>query len=123
PRTSDHDRGSSGPWLTSRLYCPVGSSLIMATSAPLSAAWRLMDYSARLRVRPASRRGSPIYSASPFAPCRCPYSGGSNDCSRRFLRRWYCLRHFSTGSATPCPTLQEEMGRATKWQLLLNATA
>ena len=22
PRTSDHDRGSSGPWLPSRLYCP-----------------------------------------------------------------------------------------------------
>ena len=37
PRTSDHDRGSSGPWLPAQLYCPVGSSLTMATSAPLSA--------------------------------------------------------------------------------------
>jgi hypothetical protein len=123
PRTSDHDRGSSGPWLPSRLYCPASSSLTMATSAPLSAAWRLMDYSARLRVRPASRRGSPIYSASPFAPCRCPYSGGSSDCSRRFLRRWYCLRQIRTGSATTNPTFPERMGRVTKLQHSLNAAA
>src|SRR6266498_5865485 len=27
PRTSDHDRESSGPWLPVRLYCPVSSSL------------------------------------------------------------------------------------------------
>src|SRR6266481_8055691 len=49
PRTSDRDRGSSGPWLPSRLYCPAGSSLTMATSAPLTAAQRLMDYSVGLR--------------------------------------------------------------------------
>ena len=36
PRTSDHDRESSGPWLPDRLYCPASSSLTMATSAPLS---------------------------------------------------------------------------------------
>src|SRR2546425_1706303 len=49
PRTSDHDHGSSGPWLPVWLYCPVGSSLTMATSAPLSATQRLMYYSVRLR--------------------------------------------------------------------------
>jgi hypothetical protein len=87
PKTSDHDHGSSGPWLPNRLCCPAGSSLTMATSAPLSAAQRLMDYSARLRVQPASRRGSPLYSASPFTPCRRPYSGGSSDCTRRCLGR------------------------------------
>jgi len=38
----------------------------MATSAPLSATRRLMDYSVRLWVAPPRRRGSPIYSASPF---------------------------------------------------------
>ena len=37
PRTSDQDHGSNGPWLPNRFYCPVGSSLTMATSAPLSA--------------------------------------------------------------------------------------
>jgi len=87
PRTSDHDRGSSGPWLPSRLYGPASSSLTMATSAPLSATQRLMDYSVRLRNQSASRRGSPIYSASPFTPCRRPYSGGSHECAQRCLPR------------------------------------
>jgi len=87
PPTSDHDRGSSGPWLPSRLYCPAGSSLTMATSAPLAATQRLMAYSVRLRDPPASRRGSPIYSANPFTPCRRPYSGGPHDCVQRCLHR------------------------------------
>src|SRR5947207_777321 len=43
PRTSDRDHESSGPWLADRLYCPAGSSLTMAISAPLSATQRLMD--------------------------------------------------------------------------------
>ncbi len=110
PRTSDHDRGSSGPWLPNRLCCPVGSSLTMATSAPLLATQRLMHYSARLRDQPASRRGSPIYSASPSTPCRRPYSGGSNDCARRFLGRWCCLRHICIGSATTSPHDSETRG-------------
>ena len=123
PATSDHDRESSGPWLPVRLYCPVGSSLTMATSAPLSATGRLMDYSARLRDQPASHRGSPIYSASPFAPCRRLYSGGSSNCSRRFLRRWCCLRQIRSGSATTNPTFPERVGRVTKLQHSLNAAA
>jgi len=123
PRTSDHDRESSGPWLPDRLCCPACSSLTMATSAPLPAARRLMDYSARLRDQPASRRGSPIYSASPFAPCRRLYSGGSSDCTRRFLRRWCCLRQIRTGSATTNPTFPERVGRVTKLQHSLNAAA
>jgi hypothetical protein len=123
PRTSDHDRGSSGPWLPNRLYCPAGSSLTMATSAPLSATGRLMDYSARLRGQPANRRGSPIYSVSPFTPCRRPYSGGPRDCVQRWLHRGCCLRHFRTGSATPSPTTPDSVGRVTKLQHSLNATA
>ena len=42
PRPSDIHRESSGPWLPNRLSCPVGSSLTMATSAPLSATRRLI---------------------------------------------------------------------------------
>ena len=122
-RASDLNRESSGPWLPNRLYCPAGSSLTMATSAPLPATRRLMDYSARLRDLLARRRGSPIYSDSPFAPCRRPYSGGSSDCSRRFLRRWCCLRHISTGSTTTNPTIPDRMGRVTKLQRSLNAAA
>src|SRR6266550_746410 len=87
PRTSDHDRGSSGPWLPDRLYCPARSSLTMATSAPLTATRRLMDYSVKLRNQSAGRRGSPIYSASPFTPCRRPYSDGSHECAQRCLLR------------------------------------
>ncbi len=123
PRTSDHDRGSSGPWLPNRLCCPVGSSLTMATCAPLLATQRLMHYSARLRGQPASPRGSPIYSASPFTPCRRPYSGDSNDCLRRCLHRWLCLRRFRTGSAVTNPTNPEPVGSVTKLQLSLYATA
>ena len=37
PRNTNPDHRSSGPWLPDRLYCPAGSSLTMATSAPLSA--------------------------------------------------------------------------------------
>ena len=123
PRTSDFDRESSGPWLPSRLYCPAGSSLTMATSAPLPATQRLMVYSARLRVLPANRRGSPIYCASPFAPCRRLYSGGSSDCTRRFLGRWYCLRLIRTGSATTDPTTPDPVGSVTKLRRSLNAAA
>lgn len=123
PEASDHDRESSGPWLPNQLCCPAGSSLTMATSAPLSATQRLMDYSAGLRNLSASRRGSPIYSASPFTPCRRPYSGGPSDCARRFLHRWCCLRRFRIGSATTSPTIPERVGRVTKLQRSLYATA
>ena len=123
PKTSDHDRESSGPWLPSRLYCPAGSLLTMATSAPLSATQRLMDYSARLRDQPASLRGSPIYPASPLTPCRGPYSGGPSDCMRRCLPRRSCLRHIRIDSATTLPTSPERVGRVTKLQPSLNAAA
>jgi hypothetical protein len=123
PRTSDHDRGSSGPWLPVRLYCPVGSSLTMATSAPRSATQRIMDYSVGLRNQSASRRGSPIYSASPFTPCRRPYSGGPRDCFQRCLYRRYCLRRLCTGSATTVPTSSDRVGSVTKLQPSLNAAA
>ncbi len=104
PNTSDPNHGSSGPWLPRRLYCPAGSWLTMATSAPLTATRRLMHSSARLRDWPASRRGSPIYSARPFFPCRRPYSGGPRDCTRRCLGREFRLRRFRIGSATTSPT-------------------
>ena len=123
PKTSDHNRGSSGPWLPDRLYCPARSLLTMATSAPLLVTRRFMNYSARLRNQSASHRGSPIYSASPFIPCRHPYSGGSNNCFRRCLHCWYCLRHFCIGSATTSPTIPEPVGCVTKLQHSLYATA
>jgi hypothetical protein len=106
PRASDHDRESSGPWLPSRLCCPASSALTMATCAPLSATCRLVDYSARLRANPPSRRGSPIYSASPFTPRRRPYSGGPSNCTRRCLHCRCCLRHLRTGSAPLVPRFQ-----------------
>src|SRR5579859_7592391 len=123
PRTSDQDRGSSGPWLPDRLYCPARSSLTMATSAPLSAAQRLMDYSVRLRVQPANRRGSPIYSANPFTPCRRPYPGGPDDCAQRWLHRRFCLRRIRTGSTTTDPTTPNQVGRVTRLQRSLYAAA
>jgi hypothetical protein len=123
PKISDPNRGSSGPWLPSRFCCPAGSSLTMATSAPLSAIRRLMNYSARLREPPASHRGSPISSVNPFTPCRRPYSGGPHDCSRRCLPRRFCLRPLCTGSATTYPTPPDPVGCVTKLQRSLYAAA
>ena len=57
---------SRGPWLANRFYCPAGSSLTMASSAPLHPSCRFMDYAAGLRPTICSglgSRGSPIYSA------------------------------------------------------------
>ena len=123
PGTSDHDRRSSGPWLPNRLFCPAGSLLTMATSAPLPATRRIMDYSVGLRDQPASRRGSPIYSASPFTPCRRPYSGGPRECIRRCLPHGCCLRLLCTGSATTSPTSSDRVGSVTKLQHSLDAAA
>ncbi len=123
PRVSDHDRESSGPWLPDRLYCPAGSSLTMATSAPLSATQRLMDYSVGPRHQSASRRGSPIYSASPFTPCRRPYSGGSHECARRCLPRglWPSPSLHGLGNHMSSPSRTRE-GCVTKLQHSLYAT-
>jgi hypothetical protein len=124
PRTSDHDRESSGPWLPRRLFCPTGSSLTTATSAPLSATQRLMDYSVRLRNQSASRRGSPIYSASPFTPCRRPYSGGSHKCTQRCLpcgQRPSPSLHWLGNHILSRSRTSE--GRVTKLQRSLYATA
>ena len=123
PSISDHDHGSSGPWLPDRLYCPAGSLLTMATSAPLAAARRFMHYPVRLRDQPASLRGSPIYSASPCSPCCRPYSGGPSACTRRCLQRWCGLRQIRTGSTTTGPTNPNQVGRVTKLQHSLNVTA
>src|SRR5712691_9059026 len=123
PRTSDQDHGSNGPWLPNRFYCPVGSSLTMAISAPLNASGWLMNYSHPASRISASLRGSPIYSASPCSPCRRPYSGGPSACTRRCLQRWSCLRQIRTGSTTTGPTNPNQVGRVTKLQHSLTATA
>jgi len=123
PRSSDQDHGSNGPWLLNRFYCPVGSSLTMAIFAPLNASGWLMNYPHPASRLGASLRGSPIYSASPCSPCRRPYSGGPSACTRRCLQRWSCLRQIRTGSTTTGPTNPNQVGRVTKLQHSLNATA
>ena len=84
---------------------------------------RLMNYSVRLRGHPASHRGSPIYSASPFIPCRHPYPGGPSDCFRQCLHRRFCLGRISTGSATTYPTTPDQVGSVTGLQCSLHAAA
>src|SRR5208282_3757181 len=88
-----------------------------------SATQPLMHYSVRLRVHPASRRGSPIYSASPSTPCRRPYPGGPGNCTQRCLHRRFCLRRISTGSTTTDPTTPNQVGSVTGLQRSLHATA
>ena len=48
-RTSSQTRPSSGPWLRRRLFCPLASSLTMATSALLRATPGLCSYPQRSR--------------------------------------------------------------------------
>ena len=122
--TSDLNHESSGPWLPDRLYCPARSLLTMATSAPLPATQRIMIYAAKPRASEhANRRGSPIYSASPFTPCRRLYSGDPRNCTQRWLHRRFCLRPLCTGSATTSPTNPDRVGSVTKLQHSLDATA
>jgi len=123
PESSDHHHESSGPWLPDRLYCPVRSSLAMATSAPLSAVERLMNYSFRLRDRPASRRGSPLYSASPsiHAVARTPVVPTTAFDDAFIVGA--ALRQFRTGSATTCSTNPNPVDRVTELQHSLYATA
>jgi len=123
PRTSDHDCGSSGPWLPIRFYCPVGSSLTTATSAPLHASRRLMVY-ARLALRSrASGRGSPIYSVSPCAHALARTPVVSTRARDDYFRVDQSLCPIRTGSATTSPTHPDRVGRVTKLQRSLNATA
>ena len=81
---------SIGPWLANRFYCPARSSLTMASSAPLDPSCRFMDYAAGLRPAICSGlgpRGSPIYSACLYPPCRLPYPDGLCGCSWLLLHR------------------------------------
>jgi len=99
PQTSDLNRESSGPWLPCWLCCPAGSLLTTATSAPLSATLGLMHYSIGLRDQLASRRGSPIYSANPFAPCRRLYSVIPASALDDIFPAGVGFRHVLSGSA------------------------
>jgi hypothetical protein len=123
PDASDQNHGSSGPWLPRRLCCPAGSSLTMATSAPLSATRRLRHSSARLAGSTRQPQRVPNLLCPSFLPCRRPYSGGPRDCFRRCLHREFRLRHFRIGSATTSPTCPDRVGRLTKLQRSRNATA
>jgi len=81
---------SRGPWLANQFYCPAGSSLTMASSAPLDPSRRFMDYAAGLRPTVCfglGSRGSPIYSACLFPSCHLPYPGGLSGCSWLLLHR------------------------------------
>ncbi len=123
PRTSDHDRESSGPWLPVRLYCPVSSSLTMATSAPLHASGQLMVYARpALRLR-ASGRGSPIYSVNPCAHAAARTPVVPTRAADDFSRVGESLRPICTGSATTNPTNPDPVGSVTKLQRSLDATA
>ena len=80
---SDRTLPSRGPWLASGFCCPARSTLTMTSSETL-------DPSRRLMFSPSGvprSRGSPIYSACPFPPCRLPYPGRPDDCTWLFLHR------------------------------------
>ena len=84
---------------------------------------RLMNYSVRLRGRPRQPQRVPNLLCPSLTPCRCPYSGGPGDCIRRWLGRWFCLRHFVIGSTTTGSTNPEPVDRLTKLQHSHNGAA
>ena len=72
-----------GPWLGVGLYCPVASSLTMATSEPLTLSGRLiLLISAAGLCLSAKCQRVPNLSCVSLDPCRLPYPGGpgGHDC-------------------------------------------
>ena len=117
---------SRGPWLASRLSSPAGSSLTMASCAPLDPSCRFMDYAAGLCPSICSglgSRGSPIYSAClcPRAVFRTPMDPAvALGC---FFTARSGLRRICTGSASTSPHRRFSCGRVTRLQIFLYGTA
>ena len=117
---------SRGPWLASGLCCPTGSSLTMASSETLAPSAALSASSSRPCPTTLSglvTRTSPIYSVclSLRAAFRTPaFRVVAPDCS--FTTR-SGLRHLSTGSAPASHAVGSRMGRVTRLQSSLYATA
>jgi hypothetical protein len=90
---------SRGPWLPGGLYCPAGSSLIMASSEALAFTRRLMHLPSGL----AKTRDSPIYSAYPSLRAVSRTPADRTTLAVRVVVRGG-LRPFVTGSAPANPT-------------------
>jgi hypothetical protein len=78
---------SRGPWLASRLYCPAGSTLTMASSEPLVRSRRLLCFR-RLVFARRPRPEGPQFKLRVFrsVPSSLPRRSGGRDCcsSTRF---------------------------------------
>ena len=66
---------SRGPWLGVGLFCPVASSLTMASSEALGLSRRVMFFRRRVFAEAEAQR-FPNLSRMSFDPCRLPYPGG-----------------------------------------------
>jgi hypothetical protein len=100
-----------------------GSLLTMATSAPLSATWRLMDYSAKLPDSWPAPEGPqftpPVL--SPHAAVRTPVA--PTTASDDSLVAGFAFAKFVLARQPQYPTNPEQVGRVTKLQPSLNAAA
>jgi hypothetical protein len=65
-----------GPWLGNGLFCPVASSLTMASSALLDPPSGLLYFVRRVFASKARTEKVPDLSCVSFDPCRLPYPGG-----------------------------------------------
>jgi hypothetical protein len=74
-RTSPRTRRSRGPWLTSGLFCPAGSSLTTASSAPLGLSRPFLQYRPGLCLSAKAQRVPNLLRLS-FFPCRLPCPAG-----------------------------------------------
>jgi hypothetical protein len=123
PRTSDHDRESSGPWLRRRLFCPSASSLTMATSAllrPPNGLWIIP--SGCEPVSPAAE--GPQFTLpfrSPHAAARTPVAPAIalND----VLIAGFVFAELAPARQPQFPTAPNRVGSVTRLQRSLHATA
>ena len=118
PRTSDHDHGSSGPWLRQRFCCPPASSLTMATS-------ELLGRTAGFHLSPGGSWATqkvPTFIWQSLMACRRPYSDGSKE-SRTNPDSRLGLRPMGRGSAAIWSAHRPTCGGLTELQRSHTAAA
>ena len=95
-------RPSRGPWLASGLCCPAGSSLTMASSAPLTRQLRrrTTGFSRPRNCSGRPRQRVPNLLRVTVLPCRLPYPGGPRCALGCRLHHGCGLRPGHKGSAS-----------------------
>ena len=123
-RSSTRTRWSSGPWLPSRLYCPTGSSLTMATSAPLPATQSAYELSRQAAELPPPAAEGPQFTLPvllPHAVTLTPVVPTTAFDDAFIVSSAFAI--FVVAQQPRHPTNPDQMGRLTELQHSLYGTA